>query len=349
MLYTAAGTAGLLFVVSVYAQGKPEQSGQGSETSRSQLNSPLDQQDRNAEQQTVQGEITGFRHLHPRNGALQTSSFIRLRLQNGREVVVDVGQKSKLDGLNLTSGDQAQVRGDYREIAGQRVLVAHQLQVNGKTIEIEQPQEQENRVLVGQIEGFHNLDVQGSRGEEETHALVKLQLQNGSTKVLDLGPEERLSQVALEKGDRVRVRVEPGTLDNRPILLVDRVENLSRNQIGNEASGAENSSGKEITIRGHVRGYQIWTIEDNNQPMALLELQLQNGKSVFVGTDQYHPGELDLRNLELGDIVDIQAHKLNGKNGQQLIADSIQFKEPKAWKSQEQRKNQTDEQQNPGS
>ncbi len=339
-----AGAATLAFALSGMAQANAAQNndnsadtpsqtatsdGQQTGVSDTQQNQPP-YQNENAGEQTVEGQITGFRHvnLHPKNAPEKNCSFVRLHLSNGQDVIVDVGPKNKLDRLNLAAGDQLTAQGQYQQVAGQDVLVASQLEVNGQTVDVERAQENPANILTGEIEGFHNLAVQGGQGEQENQTLAKLRLDNGQIKILDLGPQERLSSLELQKGDRIRVRTEKGTLDNRPILLANRIQDLSRNEIGREAAGAANGEGNEVTVKGRVRGYQVWTIEDGGQPMAVLNLQLQNGKSIFVGSDPYHPGEFDLRQLALGDEVKIKAHEAQDNNGPQMIADSIQFKPP---------------------
>lgn len=150
---------------------------------------------------------------------------------------------------------------------------------------------------------------------------------------MDLGPKQGLDKLKLENGEQVRLQASQGKLDGKKVLLVDRLaligrqeQQQARQNVGGTSSGS-GVSGQKVTIQGTVRGYQITSIGTGDQQQVLLNLQLQDGRSVLIDAGKYQPGELNLKDLDLNDKVTITAHRSTSGNRQTLVADQIQFEE----------------------
>jgi hypothetical protein len=85
----------------------------------------------NTTPRTVEGRIEGFRHvyLRPSEGQREQHSMVKLRLQDGRSVVVDLGRKHDMDDLNLQKGDRITLRGRQGAVDGRSVFFA-ELHIN---------------------------------------------------------------------------------------------------------------------------------------------------------------------------------------------------------------------------
>lgn len=288
------------------------------------------------QQQTVSGQIEGFRHFRSGRGQ-GAHSLIRLNLDDGRTLIIDAGPKRKLDQFRLQQGDRLQAQGRLVTTAGgSRTLVADRLRIDGTTVTVQRRDAQQRRgtfagrstqrqtgrpvSLSGSVEGFRHIRVRNNQGQRQTHTLAKIQLENGRTTFVDLGPKQRLDRLNLQKGETIRVQAQPGAIDGRHILFVDRMHLADRQQ-------RQTGQQKPITLQGTVRGYQIMSIGSGNQQQLLLRLQLQDGRSVLINAGEYQPGELNLRKLDLNDQVTIKARRARSGNSQFLIADSIAFEE----------------------
>lgn len=181
--------------------------------------------------------------------------------------------------------------------------------------------------LNGQIDGFRHINLRNAMGQRDQHSLVKITLQNGRSAVVDLGPKRNLERIDLEKGKRIQVRGQRGTVDGRNVLLANQV------RVGNETIRINRSPRPEqagkVNLKGTVQGYQLTTIGTGTNQVALLRLRLLDGRSVLIDAGKkYTTGELDLRNLNLLDRVTIEGERQNRGGRQVIMANNIEFEAP---------------------
>lgn len=61
------------------------------------------------------------------------------------------------------------------------------------------------------------------RGQGEPHALVRLETRDGRSAVVDLGPQSKIGGLDLDQGDAVTISGRRGTIDDRSVILANRV------------------------------------------------------------------------------------------------------------------------------
>lgn len=73
----------------------------------------------------------------------------------------------------------------------------------------------------GEVIDYRTVQIQG---QQEPHVLAKVRQQDGRTVVLDLGPVNKLEQqnVRLRQGTQMQASGQPGRINNRPVIIVDR-------------------------------------------------------------------------------------------------------------------------------
>jgi hypothetical protein len=311
-------------------------------------------ENRNA-QQTIRGTIDSVRQADwaSSDDGREQRCIVRLQLENGRTEFVDVGSQSKLRNMDLNSGDQIQLKGSYTTVDGRRVFLADQIRVDGKTFTLQRNAENQSsqfaqdrsarsdrpaQTVQGTIQGFHHIYLRPSQGRREQHSLVKLRLQDGRTLVVDLGRKKDLDDLDLQQGDKITLHGRQGTIDGRSVFFADRVRaggqtlRIARNGSGeNQGQTSDNSNsgqeGKDFTLRGKVAGYQVITLQSGQKQVSLLNLTLEDGRSVVIDAGQKR-GELDLKDLDVRDRAVIKGHTENLNGRQVLVADSVQFLEP---------------------
>ncbi|MGF1633221.1 MAG: hypothetical protein ACFCVE_05170 [Phycisphaerae bacterium] len=80
-------------------------------------------------------------------------------------------------------------------------------------------------VVSGKVKDVKSFAI-GETGEK--HVLVKLQAESGDNVVIDMGTERDLMGVQLRQDQQMKILARPGRVNDKPILVADRVQGLSK-------------------------------------------------------------------------------------------------------------------------
>lgn len=203
--------------------------------------------------QQHRGEITDLTTVRfPQDGKRHV--IARVELDNGRRAVVHLGPEDHLQNVNIEAGERITFSGRPGQINNRPVILADRLEAGGETVYIQssgvgqvqdfgqrqaygQPQDfrqtqdfgqmqdfgqgqnfgqpQSLRQVRGQIQDVRTLRLDGA---EQPHTLARVELDSGSTVVVDLGPQQDLRGLDLTRGDQIQALVRPATINNRPVL-----------------------------------------------------------------------------------------------------------------------------------
>ena len=70
---------------------------------------------------------------------------------------------------------------------------------------------------------MRNIELLGFTGEHKEHQLVRIKTDKGENIRADLGPKAGLSDLNLKEGQTVSVQGTVGTINDRPVLMADKV------------------------------------------------------------------------------------------------------------------------------
>lgn len=208
-------------------------------------------------------------------------------------------------------------------------------------------QELGQQTLQGRIESIRRIQLRDPFGNRERHTIVTVRLQDGTHRTVDLGPNVRLDELDLQRGDRLFVRGELGTIDNRNVLMADVVRangetrylewpaigRPGQQQERGVARGQQSFPGTRIgqnryVVRGNIADYSEAQLEDIDATDRLLNLELQSGQSITIDVDQLSRDRLMRlkRHADAGDYVTIEG-ELTTMNGQQvLVAEDVKLR-----------------------
>ncbi|MHC1762776.1 MAG: hypothetical protein AB9869_00510 [Verrucomicrobiia bacterium] len=345
--------AGLAMLSLTWATGLQAQQDSGQYQSRSsQRQSQMNQEQR--PMRVLRGTVESVREAQWRSSSGQTDQrcIVHLTMENGRTTYVDVGSKSMLQDLDLSSGDWVHLRGRFADVGGREVFLADRIQVNGQSHSIQRSGNQgqqmaqgsrtsqsQTRTVQGRIDGFRHIYLRPQQGQRQQHSLAKLQLQDGRSLIVNLGPKRDLDDLQLEKGDRITLRGGQGTIDGRSVFFADQVRTGDRTvqikRSGGQPSqrqARQQQQGREFTLRGKLAGYQVLTLDSGEKQLSMLNLRLEDGRSILIDAGQKKDA-LNLDELDLRDQVVIQGHTRNVQGRQILVADDIQFSPPQSQPS----------------
>lgn len=249
-------------------QGQQERSMQSGQQSamRSQDRNSTSSQWENREQrssqqsQTFRGTVEAFRHtqLSDREGNQTTYSLAKVKLDNGRTVVMSLGEKEELQKLNLEKGDQVSIQGTTGRLGGQRILIAQRVSADGENVSVngrvatfdqmnrsrpqsgqwdsrsQEPnqnqtqnrsqnrQQQANQTmqLRGTVADIESVQVDGAR---EAQSFARIELENGRSATVLLGTEQSLDDLDLEEGDFVMISGQQDTIEGKMVLRAQEI------------------------------------------------------------------------------------------------------------------------------
>lgn len=218
------------------------------------------QSGQNQSGQTLKGKIEAFRKIDVTSSAgfQETHALAKVSLENGQTAVVDLGMAALLTS-DLSSGDDVTFHGSTGKIDGKNVFVASKLTANGETAYIDrtlpaksssssgsnenqmssssnnqsqqrqmsanssrqnQRNQQEQLVLEGKIAEKEVVELEGS---SDPQTVVKIELQNGKSASVNLGPETSLSDLDLQKGDQISVRGHTEQISGKNIVVAQSI------------------------------------------------------------------------------------------------------------------------------
>ncbi len=195
------------------AQGKSPRAEQPSEGGRGQVS-------------RLNGTIDGLQtvQLRRESGATGPYAIAKVRLENDKNAVVNLGRFSQVKGLNLKKGDVIEAVGRRGTVGGKTVFVAQRLKAGNRTIDA-------NPVIRLADEGRGT--VSGTVAEVKqtkaatgspSHTLLELKLTGGKSATVDLGPGASVEKIGLQAGERVTVRGQTEQKDGRAVVIPELIK-----------------------------------------------------------------------------------------------------------------------------
>jgi hypothetical protein len=181
-------------------------------------------------------------------------------------------------------------------------------------------------------------------GQDEPHVVAKIQTESGRTATVDLGPQSKLSRANLQQGDRIEVTGRTGKVDERTVLMADKVTKDGQ-QFRVDRTGGTNLRKFEGTIQ-QIRKVNYRNLDEEHM-QARVQLRDGDTKVVDLGATS------DLRNAQIsqGKRIEFLADsvRINGEPGlraEQIRIDGRKFEldreeERQRLQSQQQRQGQS--------
>jgi hypothetical protein len=175
---------------------------------------------------TLSGTIEGLRQMKLKQSSGATGSYTvaNIRLDGGKNTIVNLGRSSQLKDLELKKGDPIQALGRAGKIAGKTVFVAHKLKSGGKTIDANPvirlsdqqiAQQQDQKTIQGTVADV----TQSTSRAQNKHTLLNVRLENGQSATVDLGPGASLDKIDLQEGEKVTIRGYTKQTEGREVLV----------------------------------------------------------------------------------------------------------------------------------
>jgi hypothetical protein len=127
---------------------------------------------------------------------------------------VDLGPVSQLAGLDLRRGDRITVLGPVANVGGGTIVMADEIQSNGRTERIDRS----TTHVRGTLESIRYADARGIQ-----HALGMVENQDGRRIWIDFGPAQNLNELILEPGRSLSASGPMVRVDGKAVLMAEMV------------------------------------------------------------------------------------------------------------------------------
>lgn len=227
----------------------------GNQTARNQQQDRSDRnqqanrknQDSSMKKASLTGEVDGFKKISLKDsqGKRDEQTFVRVRLDNDDSRVVSLGSRLILSDLDLQTGDRISVSGRNASIDNRKILVASSIEVDDKVFNIRKgnrPETEQNRSNSkhkrmdskhSRSDGGQSVSINGtvkqssktslSDDMREENLLVRLELENGKSCVVDLGQNTELSDLDIEKDSEIRVQGKKTKVDGKSLIVARKI------------------------------------------------------------------------------------------------------------------------------
>lgn len=205
-------------------------------------------QDKQQKEQVHQlsGEIRDTKKIRMHEGNKQ---FIiaRIRTDEDRTARVLLGSEEQLSRLDIQDGDRIDVRGRRGRVNDQWVLVADSVKSGNNQIRVQfEMKNKPIRRYQGEVLQTRTTRFRGHDGE---FLIAQLQCDDGQTKVVNLGPKEKFSDMNIRDANEVSLLATPGKVNGREALIAEQVS----------------VDGQTVKIKPDERREQRWSTSGSNQ------------------------------------------------------------------------------------
>lgn len=168
-------------------------------------------QDRQGE---LQGRVVDIRTVQIANTG---ETHLVAKIETDRGVAkVDLGPQEDLSELNLQKGKYLKVFGFDGKINDNFILLADRLQVDGKRVNIDREDTRPLYRLNATV-----LNTRSLTKEDNKMVMARVQLQNGTRTLVNLGPQQQLPQIS--HGQQMQILARLTEIDGKKALIADRL------------------------------------------------------------------------------------------------------------------------------
>lgn len=218
------GKETIFFIDLLRARGDSQmrQAAERSRQNRQWGRSPYPRQEQMAQ---VQGKIKDQAEFQLRGHDDHKFVMVKIDTEDNKTARVVLGMKEDLKGLNLSEGNVVTVKGERHQINNKPVLFARTVSAQGKTVKVSPAKSQNELRVRGTIESLVKREF---RRRDDEFLVAQVDLVNGRTRTVILGPSDKLKPLNLEEGDEIRVMARNGRINDRPVLVASEVNAKNR-------------------------------------------------------------------------------------------------------------------------
>jgi len=154
---------------------------------------------------------------------------------------------------------------------------------------------------------------------DEDHVIARIRTQNGQVAKVDLGPERKISDLNLQKGDQVTVHGITGSVNQKPVLMAHAVEAK-----GQRVSVKRPQDLNLKSYSGQIIKTKKTSIRKGTPTVLMARIRMDDGNTAMVnmGPEKELRNRLDIREGKRFSML-ARPVKINGRNA--LVAEFVKI------------------------
>ncbi len=183
----------------------------------------------------LEGTIDGFKSvsLSDRQGVKENHDFVKVDLKNGTSRIVSLGSSLDVGDLQLKKGDKISASGRVVNLDGKKILLANSVRTGGESFSISKSKQPDIRNQQGNNSGESVVTRSGTLKDvarvqlddekQDKNLIVRLEMKDGRSCVVDLGPNTAMQDLDLSKGDIVWIKGEKCERNGKSLIVADKL------------------------------------------------------------------------------------------------------------------------------
>jgi hypothetical protein len=175
----------------------------------------------NTNLQKVQGTIKEMKDFKL-GGMEQKNMFAKLETQDGRNIRVDLGPLSESRKSKIKTGDQITVFGTEGSVNDRPMFMALSIKSQSGEEKVERQYDQKLKKLQAKVLNTRTADFKKKQNTSE-QVFARVDLKEGPTTVLNLGPKKNLPDNLDLKGKQVAILARPVKIGDKMALVAEEI------------------------------------------------------------------------------------------------------------------------------
>ncbi len=152
---------------------------------------------------------------------------------------------------------------------------------------------------------------------DENHVIARIRTRQGQTAKVDLGPEKKINELNLQKGDQITVHGRSGTINEKQVLMAFRLDS------GDQRVSIRRPGDKSMRrYSGEILKTRTVTMGQKNEQLVLARIRLDNGTTTMVNLGP--TSQIANLNISSGQQVSMLARPVNISGRRALVVEQLQ-------------------------
>jgi len=173
---------------------------------------------------SVQGTIRQLTSVKMK-GQDEQSQLAKIETSEGKRLTACLGPKSNFSELDIRQGDQVQLQGVKARLNGRPILMATKIRHQGQIVSVDLPKRTGLKQAKAEVVNLRKVRF---KNYEQPFVIGEVKIQSGQEDrerktLVNFGPANRLQDLQLGEGDRVRILAREGSINGEQAMIAEEV------------------------------------------------------------------------------------------------------------------------------
>ncbi|MFW5829990.1 MAG: hypothetical protein ACOCXA_06985, partial [Planctomycetota bacterium] len=178
--------------------------------------------------------------------------------------------------------------------------------------------QQQQATFSGILDGFNKVQLKNA---PEENVFVRLRLQNGSSRIVDLGDISSVKALQLNRGDQVTIKGKKRNLNGKPVLEARSLKIDKQHSDDTDRYVRSGNQGlpdqESVMFQGTVEGLKKTQVKGQQDKVTVMKLKLKDGKNRLLNISPWMAKQF--LDIDQGDEVVVSGQRQQTKSGKNVV------------------------------